>query len=478
MRTALVLFTRDLRLSDHLPLAHAAAHFDAVVPLFVWAPDEEAPWAPGAAHRWWLHHSLTALGASLDAEGSRLTLRAGPTLDALRSVVAETGATAVFWHAAVEPVLRARDAALLAALRADGIDAETFPGRILHDPEAVRTGAGTPYRVFGPFHRALTASLDVPPPLPAPRLASKAPAAWPRTDALDAFDLLPTIPWDAAFPDSWTPGEAAARERLAERAGGGLSGYATRRDRPADDGTSRLSPRLHWGELSPREIWHVAGAGTVPPADRDVYLKEVAWREFAVHLLWHYPHTTDAPLRPEFARLVWRDDPEALRRWQRGQTGFPIVDAGMRQLWETGWMHNRVRMIVASLLSKDLLLPWTDGARWFWDTLVDADLASNTFGWQWVAGSGADAQPFFRIFNPAAQGQKFDPDGAYVRRWVPELARLPDRYLHEPATAPAAVLAAAGVRLGQTYPRPVVDRTVGRRRALDAFAALKAGREA
>ena len=473
MRTALVLFSRDLRRHDHAALTHAARHFDAVVPVFVWAPGEEAPWAPGGAHRWWLHHSLQSLAGDLAADGSRLTLRHGPTLSAVHDLVRESGASGVFWHAAVEPAMRARDADLLAALRADGLDAEAFPGRLLHDPDAVQTGSGTPYRVFTPFYRAFQRDVVVPLPLPAPHLASKAPDAWPRSEPLGALGLLPMIPWDVAFPDIWTPGEAAARDRLTERADGGLDGYATRRDRPDDDGTSRLSPRLHWGELSPRTVWHAAADSALPGADRETFHKEVAWREFAAHLLWHFPHTPTEPLRPEFVRLNWRDDAAGLRRWQSGETGFPIVDAGMRQLWATGWMHNRVRMIAASVLTKDLLVSWTEGARWFWDTLVDADLASNTFGWQWAAGSGADAQPFFRIFNPATQGQRFDPDGAYVRHWVPELAALPTRYLHDPAAAPASVLAASKVRLGTTYPRPIVDHKAARQRALDAFAALK-----
>ncbi len=291
MRTALVLFSRDLRRHDHAALTHAARHFDAVVPVFVWAPDEEAPWAPGGAHRWWLHHSLDSLAADLVADGSRLTLRHGPTLGAVRDLVAETGASGVFWHAAVEPVLRERDADLLAALRADGLDAEAFAGRLLHDPDVVQTGSGTPYRVFTPFYRTFQRDLAVPLPLPALPLAAKSPDTWPRSEPLSAFDLLPAIPWDVAFPGVWTPGESAARDRLAERAAGGLDGYATRRDLPADDGTSRLSPRLHWGELSPRTVWHAAADSALPGADRETFHKEVAWREFSAHLLWHFPHT-------------------------------------------------------------------------------------------------------------------------------------------------------------------------------------------
>ena len=390
------------------------------------------------------------------AAGSRLTLRTGPSaVEAVRDVARETRADAVFWHAAVDPAGRARDAALLAALRADGLDADAVPGPLLHDPDAVRTGGGTSYRVFTPFSKAFIAALDARPPLPAPPLDGRAPSAWPASVPLGALGLLPAIPWDDGLGEAWTPGERSARARLDGCVRDGLDGYATRRDVPSDDGTSRLSPHLHGGEVAPRTVWHAAAALDAP--DRDAFRRELVFREFAHHLLWHFPHTPDAPLRPDYAKIAWRDDPAGLVRWQRGQTGVPIVDAGMRQLWATGWMHNRVRMIVASFLTKDLLVDWRAGARWFWDTLVDADLASNTFGWQWAAGTGADAQPFFRIFNPETQGRRFDAAGDYVRRWVPELARLPDRHLHAPHAAPADVLAAAGVRLGETYPWPVVD---------------------
>jgi deoxyribodipyrimidine photo-lyase len=287
------------------------------------------------------------------------------------------------------------------------------------------------------------------------------------------------VDWAAGLRAAWTPGEAGAKDALARFLLEALPDYAEARDRMGVAGTSRLSPHLHFGEVSPRQIWHAAAAlqwqggkgGTARGAEK--FVAEVGWREFAHHLLVHFPHTPDAPLRGEFARFPWREDPAARRAWQRGRTGYPVVDAAMRELWTTGWMHNRARMIVASFLVKDLLLPWQDGARWFWDTLVDADLASNTLGWQWTAGCGADAAPYFRVFNPVSQGTKFDGNGAYVRRWVPELARLPDGALHAPWDASPAELRAAGVSLGRDYPACIVDHAEARERALAALASLK-----
>jgi deoxyribodipyrimidine photo-lyase len=364
-----------------------------------------------------------------------------------------------------------------------GLRARAFAGRLLHEPEAVCTGSGGPYRVFTPFWKKLRTELDPGEPLPVPRLGpSRAPEPWPESVPLDALALTPRqqdgVDWGEGMRGFWTPGESAGAERLAAFVEDGLLRYPERRNRPDLDGSSRLSPHLHWGEVSPRQVWRAAEGwvrnGPMREA-ADAFLAEIGWREFAYHVLHHFPETPTEPLKPEFGGLEWREDGEALEAWRRGRTGYPIVDAGMRQLWALGWMHNRVRMLAASFLTKHLLLPWQEGSRWFWDTLVDADLANNTMGWQWTAGSGADAQPFFRVFNPVTQGERFDPEGAYVRRWVPELAGLPDRYLHRPWEAPEGVLAEAGVALGETYPRPVVDHAEARRRALDAFAALRKG---
>ena len=365
-----------------------------------------------------------------------------------------------------------------AALRAAGLRADSHPGALLHEPWTVRTKTGGPFQVFTPFWRRCLSLPDPPPPAAAPD-ALPPPARWPESRTLGELALLPEIDWAAGFRSHWEPGSAGAQARLRQFLDQALAAYTTQRDRPDLAGTSRLSAHLHFGEITPRQIWHAARtqAGPLPGWRQSQFLAEVGWREFAHHLLYHFPATPREPLRAQFTRFPWRDDPAALRSWQRGLTGYPIVDAGMRELWVTGWMHNRVRMIVASFLIKDLLIDWQAGARWFWDTLVDADLASNTQGWQWVAGCGADAAPYFRIFNPVLQGRRFDPDGAYVRRWVPELARLPADCIHEPWTAPGAVLAQAGVRLGEEYPHPIVDHGQAREAALRALALSRSSGE-
>ncbi|MGD8310060.1 MAG: deoxyribodipyrimidine photo-lyase, partial [Chromatiales bacterium] len=324
--------------------------------------------------------------------------------------------------------------------------------------------------VFTPFWKAC---LRRPPPA-APLAAPEKLPPCPDVDslALDALGLLPRIPWDAGLRETWRPGEAGALRRLDGFCRKGLDAYADARERPAVVGTSRLSPRLHFGELSPRQVWWRAVREDSPGGE--AFLRELGWREFAHHLLHHSPETLERPMDRRFEAFPWREDPEALRAWQSGRTGIPLVDAGMRELWHTGWMHNRVRMVVASLLTKNLRIHWLEGARWFWDTLVDADLANNTLGWQWVAGCGADAAPYFRIFNPVTQGQRYDPEGAYVRRWVPEIGRLPDRWVHRPWQAPEKVLREAGIRLGSDYPEPIVDLKESRREALAAYEQVKA----
>lgn len=394
---SIVWFRLDFRLADNPALA-AAMKRGSVVPVFIWAPEEERPWEPGAASRWWLHHSLKALAKTLGG----LVIRRGPSLDALRQLVKETGATAVFWNRRYEPALINRDTAVKQALLANGLQVETFNSALLFEPWEIKTGSGGPYKVFTPFYRACLAKGVNAKVLNAPRPTDLKPASSLK---LEELGLLSSLNWADGFVGQ--PGEAGALRQLKKFQS---AGYTLTRDLPSVEGTSRLSPHLHFGEISPRQLWALAMA--------EPYRRQLIWREFAHHLLYHFPHTADAPLRPEFARFPWRDDPQGLRAWQRGRTGFPIVDAGMRELWATGWMHNRARMIVGSFLVKDLLLPWQEGARWFWDTLVDADLANNTLGWQWVAGCGADAAPFFRIFNPARQQEKFDPKGGYCRRWV------------------------------------------------------------
>ncbi len=478
---AIVWFRQDLRLSDHPALAAALNRGGPVVPVFIWAPEEEGAWPPGAASKWWLHHSLLALQDDLKRAGSRLVLRIGPSLDTLRQLLAETGAGAVYWNRRYEPAARERDGHAKQALRDAGLEAESFNAALLHEPWTIQNKSGKPFQVFTPFWRHCLSLPEPPPPLP-PVTRLTSPARWPASARLEQLGLLPERDWAGGLRESWQPGAAQARAQLEHFLQDGFARYADGRNRPDLPGTSQLSPHLHFGEISPRQIWHAlrTKAEAERAADRgwaawrkSQFLAELGWREFAHHLIYHFPYTDTEPLRPEFARFPWRHNPEGLRAWQRGQTGYPIVDAGMRQLWATGWMHNRVRMVVASFLVKDLLLPWQQGARWFWDTLVDADLAQNTLGWQWTAGCGADAAPFFRIFNPTAQGEKFDPDGTYVRRWVPELAALPNRWIHQPHAAPEEILDRAGVRLGTTYPKPIVSHVIAREIALEAFARLK-----
>lgn len=477
MSATIVWFHRDLRLEDNPALSAAVERGHPVIPVLIWAPEDEAPWAPGGASRWWLHGSLDALSRFLIERGSRLILRTAPTLEALRSLIRETDADAVYWNRRYEPALVERDAGIQPSLSADGLQVETFNASLLFEPSDVATKQGKPYQVFTPFWRRCRETglpmetISAPAHVPAP-------ARWPVSVALDDLGLLPRVDGASGLRDAWTPGEAGAHERLETFIDEVLGDYGTSRDYPSQTGTSRLSPHLHFGELGPRQIAQAIAEET-PLSDRssaEGYLSEIGWREFAHHVLYHFPSTPDRPLKPKFESFPWRNDDDHLQAWQRGETGYPIVDAGMRELWETGWMHNRVRMVVASFLTKDLLIPWQDGARWFWDTLVDADLANNTFGWQWAAGCGADAAPYFRIFNPVRQGERFDPEGAYVRRWVPELADLDGDLIHAPWQATEPDLRAADVKLGGTYPAPIVDHGEARDRALAAYERVKAAR--
>jgi deoxyribodipyrimidine photo-lyase len=467
----LLWFRIDLRLADN-PALQSAIAAGTVVPVFIWDPASEEPWRPGGASLWWLHQSLTALEKSLRAAGSRLIIRKGPTAATLLELAKETGAQFVVWNRRYEPAVIARDSKVKEALAAAGLRAESFCAALLHEPWTVENKSGKPFQVFTPFWKNCLAKPGPAEPLPAPgRIPS--PEQWPESLPLSALELEPQIDWAAGMRAAWTPGEAGAQERLGRFLRGAAERYGAERDLPGIEGTSRLSPHLHFGEISPRQVWHAARLSGIASWRESRYLAEIGWREFAHHLLYHFPRTPVEPLRPEFARFPWRENDAALKAWKRGLTGYPIVDAGMRELWATGWMHNRVRMIVASFLVKDLLISWTEGAWWFWDTLVDADLAQNTLGWQWTAGCGADAAPYFRVFNPSGQGEKFDADGLYVRRWCPELARVPQEWLHRPWEAPASVLAAAGVVLGRQYPKPIVDHAAARDFALKAFASLK-----
>lgn len=462
-------FRRDLRLADNPALNHAFDTGRPILPVFVL--DEGR--SPGAASKWWLDKSLRALGASLGARGSRLILRRGDSEAELRRLIETTGADTVFMNRLFEPDAFAGDADIAHRLKADGVDCKGFNGSLMARPGSVLNGSDQPYRVFTPFLKALLAAASPPLPTTGPRGIDT--PSGPTSEAIDDWDLHPSRPdWSRGF--DWTPGEAGAHEALSTFLAHGLRAYGKGRDFPAEPVTSRLSPHLHFGEISPWRAIQLArdavAGGMAPAADADRFVAEIGWREFSAHLLHHFPQMTDTAFRPEYDAMPWRNDPAGLEAWTRGRTGYPVVDAGMRQLWTTGWMHNRVRMIVASFLVKHLLIDWRRGEAWFRDTLVDADLASNVQNWQWVAGSGADAAPYFRIFNPVTQGQKFDADGRYVRRWVPELGRVPDKWLHAPWTAPPGVLQAAGVRLGRDYPVPLVEHAAARERALDALKAI------
>ncbi len=398
----LLWLRQDLRLTDHPALLAALESGGPVIPVFVWAPQEEGDWAPGGASRWWLHESLRAFIGQLEARGSRLVIRrAGPgfeaadTLAALRRLVEETGAGGVLWSRRYEPTVIERDRRIKEALRADALDARSFNAALLVEPWDIRNQSGRPFQVFTPYWRHVSSQLRLPAPAAAPP-SLPAPPRWPLSLTLDELALLPRIRWYEDMAGAWQPGEAGAARHLERFLREAADGYAEGRNLPATRGTSRLSPHLHFGEISPRQVWHAAARW------RDsAFMAEIGWREFAHHLLFHFPHTSDQPLRPEYAKFPWaRDEGGVLHAWQRGRTGIPLVDAGMRELWSTGWMHNRVRMVVASFLVKNLRLHWLEGARWVWDTLVDADLASNTLGWQWSAGCGADAAP--RSSTPTA----------------------------------------------------------------------------
>lgn len=477
MTTTLVWFRNDLRVADHPALHDALAAGDAIVPVYIHAPEEQAPWPAGAAGNWWLHQSLNALNGTLARLGSRLIIRRGDSAAELLSIIKQSGATDVHWNRCYEPAAIARDRRVAQQLSDAGVQCHQHHAGLLFEPGTLLNKTGEPYKVFTPFWRICQQRL-------APLAPLSSPSGLPMVSgglsslALTELDLLPSKPWYAGLHDTWQPGEAGAHQRLRAFCQSALALYPQWRDYPDRPGTSRLSPHLHFGEITPQQIlwtlndWAHRGETSGLTQAAESLIRELGWREFAHHILYHFPHTTDRPLNPRFGELPWRQDAQhLLHAWQLGQTGFPIIDAGMRQLWQTGWMHNRVRMIAASFLVKNCRIDWRQGARWFWDTLVDADLANNSFNWQWVAGCGADAAPYFRIFNPVLQSKKFDPEGRYLQRWLPELAPLPKRWIHQPWTAPHPVLDAAGIHIGADYPAPVLDLDQTRRDTLDLFRA-------
>ncbi|WP_417684347.1 cryptochrome/photolyase family protein [Roseibium sp.] len=476
--TTIVWFRQDLRLADNPALFEAAAK-GPVLPVFILEdPERSGERHPmGGASNWWLHHSLKALAKSL---GGLLLLR-GDARVAIPALAHETGATAVHWNRCYEPHAVERDTEIKAELKQQGIEVNSYNASLLHEPWELETKSGGPFKVYSPFWRA---ALQEPVADPLPRPEKLVIADLPNTgEQIDDLDLLPRSPnWAEGWEDLWQPGEEGAMKRLQDFLADGLEGYGELRNRPDLPNVSRLSPHLHFGEISPRQIRHetnsVEDAEPALKKDGAKFISEIGWREFSYHLLYHFPTLPHDNFKPSFDAYPWRASETDLRAWQRGETGYPIVDAGMRELWKTGYMHNRVRMIVASFLVKHLRLDWRHGEAWFRDTLVDADLANNSASWQWVAGSGADAAPYFRIFNPMSQGAKFDPDGAYVRQWVPELAGLDDAYIHAPFDAPDKALIKAGVTLGKTYPHPIVEHFAARDAALEGYEAVKRGGEA
>lgn len=455
MTTVLLWLRRDFRLDDNPALSAAAALNLPVIPVFIWCPKEESPWEPGAASRWWLHQSLEVLAKKFQSLRSNLILRIARkgTLQELQTLIQQTKASHVFWNRLYDPSIVKRDELIKASLGKMGIEVKSFNSHLLYEPWTVATKEGKPYQVFTPFFNTAT---QTPPPAPVAEVSSlKQPATWPPSEPLEALELLPrNIRWDQKLSRFWTPGEKGAQVLAKKFLSAAVTTYKEARDFPSQPGTSKLSPHLHFGEISPKRLWAMASSHRKELSKKahkdslDWYLRELVWREFAHHVLFHFPKTSVEPLRSEFLKFPWDQNEKILSAWQRGHTGVPIVDAGMRELWETGWMHNRVRMIVASFLTKHLLHSWVDGARWFWETLVDADLPNNSLGWQWAGGCGADAAPYFRIFNPVLQAEKFDPDGVYVKRWAPEYSNL----------------------LPQN---PIVDLKIGRDRALKAFESFR-----
>ncbi|MES2607819.1 MAG: deoxyribodipyrimidine photo-lyase [Pseudomonadota bacterium] len=464
-------FRQDLRLSDNPGLTEASKD-GSVLPIYLLDDESPAEFKMGSASRWWLHHSLNNLNQSLDG---KLNVYVGSAKEVLLNIIKTNNVRAVYWNRCYEPWRIHDDAEIKAELTSLGIECKTFNGSLLWEPWEVTKKDNTPYKVYTPYFRNGCSQAKSPRiPLPKPENIKLIKDG--KSQTINDLNLLPTIPWDKKMEPCWEIGESAAQKKLEAFLDDGLPGYKENRNYPAKPNVSRLSPHLHFGEISPNQVWYSAQAhGLIQGVENDLdcFLSELGWREFSYYLLYHFPELPRKNFQSKFDHFPWQYNIDLLKAWQHGQTGYPIVDAGMRQLWQTGYMHNRLRMIVASFLVKNLLLNWHHGEDWFWDCLVDADLANNSASWQWVAGSGADAAPYFRIFNPVLQGEKFDPNGAYTRHFVPELKNIPNKYLFSPWKAPEHVLKASGVTLGTTYPKPIIDLEKSRNRALEAFKMCK-----
>ena len=466
----IVWLNRDLRTTDNEAFSYASNCQAPVIPVFIFDSNISSKPAIGSASRWWLHQSLNELSETLKAKGSKLIIRCGTPSSALTNLAKETGASRVVWNTCYDPVTRGCQKSVELALRKESIFTQSFKGDIFFDPEIILNGSDLPYKVFTPFWKACQREgFDVS-ICHSPHQFS-APPVWPDSVSIDDLALVPMKNWTKRLRNTWVPGELNAMRELEKFANTAMDTYSAQRDYPATPSTSILSPHLSFGEISPKQILRYVRS--IPSQRSEAFIRQLGWREFSSYLLYHFPSLNDTPLRQQFKNFGWLIDENGLSSWQRGRTGYPIVDAGMRQLWQTGWMHNRIRMVVASFLVKDLLIDWRSGADWFWDTLVDADIANNSAGWQWVAGCGADAAPYFRIFNPITQGKKFDSEGHYVRRWVPELENLPSPVIHSPWMASASELSNAGIKLGDTYPEPIIDHSFARDRALSALSSSK-----
>jgi len=470
-------FRQDLRLKDNATLTAAANTDKPIICVYILDQSQNNHWHNGGASLWWLHHSLTQLAVSLNLLNVKLILRNGCVIDELNNIVQETGAQSLYFTRHYEPYNIQLESQVNQYF-ANRIEVKRFRGYLLYEPEQIHTSKGEPYKIFTPFYRSCLKISTPSSPLPEPKylITYKKKIA---SDRLSDWKLRPKIPnWAQGFNDYWIPGEINAHKNLNYFINHSGNKYSVLRNRPDVTGTSRLSPHLHFGEISPRQIWTaIKNSQKIFESSGESYLRQLIWRDFAYHLLAHWPDFPEKPFRKEFSEFPWKKDAKSLRAWQQGNTGYPIVDAGMRELWGTGWMHNRVRMICASFLIKDLLIPWQQGEKWFWDTLVDADLASNAVSWQWVAGSGTDASPYFRVFNPVLQGKKYDPLGDYIREWIPELKLMPKKYIHSPWLAPEEILTTAKVTLGKNYPHPIVDHRAARERALAAYKKLKKSNE-
>jgi deoxyribodipyrimidine photo-lyase len=473
----IVWFRNDLRLRDNPALTYAASLREPIIPLYILDEKTAGKWTMGGAQRWWLERSLVALEKSFKEKGLQFIFRKGDPYSVLSDLIKNCDVNAICWNRLYEPYHIKRDQQIYQSIQSEfDVEVQSFNGSLLIEPWEIKPKTSTYYKVFTPFWKNATKVIEWDEPMPVPDMK---PFQWPiDSDELDDWELgREASDRQDKFRSFWQPGETGGHMRLDSFIREGFRHYANRRDFPAEPSTSRLSPHLHFGEISPREVaWYLKERVDQDPSLTSAYEKfisEIGWREFSYHLLFHYPKLPTSPFNDRFSHFPWEGKRDHLRAWQRGLTGYPLVDAGMRELWATGFMHNRVRMVVASFLTKDLFIDWREGEKWFWETLVDADLASNSASWQWVAGCGADAAPYFRIFNPVKQSEDFDPDGTYIRKWVPQLQNLPKQYIHAPWNAPQPILYNAGVQLGDNYPYPIIDHAEARKQALAYYENIK-----